>query len=362
MIHRAVKDSEIKAILKNRVVLVTGADGFIGSCLTDELFKYGARVNVLIRPTSSGMLHNIGHLRKEITIHRADLTDKQAVMYTLKYIKRISRSPIIFHIGAQAHVGECWRRPYETVETNILGTLNLLQTIVDVNLNIFKIDVAGSSEEYGNIQENIRRFYRFDKQGGLILDEGSPLNPQSVYATSKLAQDFLARNFFGAYGLPVIVTRMFNNYGPRQSPRFITGTIITQALSGRTVNLGYVYTKRDFCYVKDGVRGHIHATLFGKPGEVYVYGYGNNITILDWHRLIIDIGAKQGYWKKIKLRLNIKERGRLGKSEVSELRVDYGKLHELTGWKSEYTWERGLSETIRWYAENRNLWINRIDW
>lgn len=355
-------EHKIAAILKKRVVLVTGADGFIGSHLTEKLLKYGAKVHVFIRATSSGMLHNIGHLRKQVIIHRGDLTDKQAVMHTLKVLKKAGGLPIIFHVGAQAHVGECWRRPYETIATNVLGTLNLLQSIIDINLRIFKIDVAGSSEEYGNIQEDIRTQYRFDKRGGLILDESSPLNPQSIYATSKLAQDFLTRNFFKAYGLPEIVTRMFNNYGPWQNPRFITGTIITQALKKKTVNLGYVHSKRDFCYVKDGVRGHIYATLFGKPGEVYVYGYGKNIGILDWYHLIINIGRKEGYWKKIKLHSNVKDRGRLGKSEVDELRVDYRKLNELTGWKPEYNWEEGLRETIRWYAENRDSWIGRIDW
>jgi dTDP-glucose 4,6-dehydratase len=355
-------ERKISNILKNKLVLITGADGFIGSHLTEKLIEYGAKVHVFVRATSSGILHNIGHLRNQVIVHRGDLTDKQAVIQTLKSIKKIGGPTVIFHIGAQAHVGECWCRPYETVETNVLGTLNLLQSIVDIDLKVFKIDVAGSSEEYGNIQEEIRHMYHFDKDGGLILNEGSPLNPQSVYATSKLAQDFLARNFFKAYNLPVVVTRMFNNYGPRQNPRFITGTIITQALSRNIVRLGYVYAKRDFCYVKDGVRGHIHATLFGKPGEVYVYGYGKNISILDWCHLIIEIGRKQGYWKKVKIQFNTKSRGRLGESEVKELRVDYSKLNRLTGYRPVYNWQQGLSETIRWYAQNRNLWLTRVDW
>jgi dTDP-glucose 4,6-dehydratase len=355
-------EKKIASLLKNRVVLVTGGDGFIGSHLTEELFRYGAKVHVLVRATSSGMLHNISHLRNQVVIHKGDLTDKQAVMHTLKAIKKLGGSPIIFHVGAQAHVGECWRRPYETVETNVMGTLNVLQSIEDIDLKIFKIDVAGSSEEYGNVQQEVIDHYRFDKSGGLILDENSPLNPQSVYATSKVAQDFLTRNFFKAHGVPGVVTRMFNNYGPRQNPRFITGTIITQALSAKEVKLGYVYAKRDFCYVKDGVRGHIHATLFGKPGEVYVYGYGKTISMLDWYHLIVNIGRKEGYWNKIKLRFNNEDRGRLGKSEVNELRVDYAKINKLTGWKPKYDWEQGIREAIKWYAENRSLWIGRVDW
>jgi len=155
---------------------------------------------------------------------------------------------------------------------------------------------------------------------------------------------------------------MFNNYGPRQSPRFITGTIITQAICKDTIELGYIYSKRDFCFVKDGIRGHIYATLFGNPGEVYVFGHGENISIYDWYNLIIDLGKEMGYWRDKKLLSNVKTRGRLGKSEVEELKVNYSKLNKLTGWKPKYTWEEGLRETIKWYVGNKEKWINRVDW
>jgi len=354
-------DEAIKELLEGRTVLVTGADGFVGSHLTETLVEYGANVHVLVRPTSSGMLHNIGHLRDKISVHRADLTDKQAVMQALKYLKVTNDKPINFHLGAQAHVGESWNRPYETVACNTVGTLNLLQSIVDLSLDIFKFDTAGSSEEFGNVKPELRHLYRFD-DGGLILDEKSPLNPQSVYATSKVAADFLTRNFYAAYGVPGVITRMFNNYGPRQNPRFITGTIITQALSRDIVELGYTKAKRDFCFVKDGALGHIHVALFGDPGDVYVYGYGQNISMGDWYRLIIEIGQKDGYWGSKELRINEAKRGRLGASEVEELRVDYSKLNRLTGWAPRYSWEEGLRETIKWYTENRDRWMGRVDW
>jgi dTDP-glucose 4,6-dehydratase len=361
-------DSEpkIKKILKNRPVLVSGADGFMGSHLTEELLKYKADVFVFIRATSSGSLHNINHLQKKIKILRGDLTDKNAVLQTLKVLKIASKKrglkPIIFHLGAQAHVGESWQRPYETLNSNVLGTANLLQSIVDLKLELFKLDVAGSSEEYGNIKKEMVKSYRFDRRGGLILDERSPINPQSVYATSKVATDFLTRNYHAAYGIPAIVSRMFNNSGPRQSPRFITGTIISQALKRDFVKLGDVTPKRDFCFVKDGARGHIWATIFGKPGEVYVFGSGKTISILDWYRLIMKIGQKKGYWKKKKLLTHTKGMGRLGKTEVEELRVDFTKLNKLTGWKPIYSWEEGLSLTIDWYTHNKRNWIRKVDW
>jgi dTDP-glucose 4,6-dehydratase len=355
-------DSRVSGLLKGRTVLVTGADGFVGSHLVETLLAYEANVHVLVRPTSSGMLHNTGHVQNKTTIHRADLADKQAVLQTLKILKGFGDRPVIFHLGAQAHVGECWNRAYETLSANVLGVMNLLQSIVDLDMDVFKVDTAGSSEEYGNIRDEVRDQYRFDANGGLILDERSPVNPQSVYATSKLAADFLTRNYHSAYGVPTVVTRMFNNYGPRQSPRFITSTIITQALRRDVIKLGYVRSKRDFCFVKDGVRGHIYAALFGEPGDVYVYGYGQTISILDWYTLIVRTGEELGYWGKKKLEADTEGRARLGKSEVEELRVDFSKFNKLTGWSPEFSREEGVRETINWYAQNRDSWATRIDW
>jgi dTDP-glucose 4,6-dehydratase len=355
-------ENKIKELLDGRPVLVTGADGFVGSHLTEKLLEYGAHVHVFVRATSSGMLHNLGAIQRKIQIHRGDLTDKQAIAVALQDLKTDGNRPIIFHLGAQAHVGESWNRPYETFATNALGTLHLLQTIVDVDLDIYRLDTAGSSEEYGNVRKDVLDLYRFDESGGLILDERSPINPQSVYATSKVAADFLTRDFASAYGLPTIVTRMFNNYGPRQNPRFITGTIITQALSRDFVQLGYVLSKRDFCFVKDGARGHIYATLFGEPGNVYVYGHGSHISMLDWYKLIVRIGQEEGLWGELNLHADTEGRGRLGKSEVEELRVDYARLNQLTGWEPAYSWEDGLRETIQWYNKNRERWITRVDW
>jgi dTDP-glucose 4,6-dehydratase len=357
-----VTESQIGEMLNGRPVLVTGADGFIGSHLTEMLLEFGAHVHVFVRATSSGMLHNIGHLQDKIVLHRGDLADKQAVTVCLRALGSDGGRPIIFHIGAQAHVGESWNRPYETLATNVLGTVNLLQSIVDLDMDVYRLDTAGSSEEYGNIREDVRHIYHFDNNGGLILDEISPVNPQSVYATSKVAEDFLTRNYHKAYGVPGIVTRMFNNYGPRQNPRFVTGTIISQALSRDVIKLGYMLAKRDFCFVRDGAMGHIHVTLFGSPGDVYVYGHGENVSILEWYNMIIRIGQEEGFWGEKKLEADTEGRGRLGKSEVKELRVDFSKLNQLTGWRPQYSWEDGLRETIKWYAEDRDRWIGRVDW
>ncbi len=359
-------NERIKKVLSGRPVIVTGAGGFVGSHLTEELLNYGAEVHVILRPVSSGTTSNLAHLRKKITIHKADLIDKESLRQCLMEIKKSSKQkprPIIFHLAAQAHVGESWKRAFETFNSNYLGTHNLLQTIIDTKLNPYKISYAGSSEEYGNVDENLKDLYRFDDHGGLILDERSPLNPQSIYATSKLTGDFLFRNYHRAYNLPTVVARKFNNYGPRQNPRYITGTIITQALERNHISLGYLGAKRDFTFVKDGALGHIHVALFGKPGNVYCFGFGETISMKKWLKLILNIGKQLGYWQDKKVISNAGSwRGRLGKSEVEELRVDFSKLNRLTGWEPSYSWNEGISHTIKWYADNREAWIDRVDW
>jgi dTDP-glucose 4,6-dehydratase len=156
---------------------------------------------------------------------------------------------------------------YESVDVNVNGTLNLLQSIVDLDLDIAKFDTAGTSEEYGKVDQEVVYKHDYHDDGQVLLNERSPLNPKSVYATAKLAANFLTMNYHNAYGVPGVTTRMFNNYGPHQNPRYITGTIITDALERDIVELGNLTPKRDMCYVSDGVRDRMHVALEGNPGE-----------------------------------------------------------------------------------------------
>ena len=174
---------EFGDVYAGRTVLVTGADGFMGSHLTDALVPLGANVHAFVRATSSGALNNIGHLRGALKVHFADLTDKTSVDYLIRDLTHAPDRPYIFHLGAQAHVGESWHRPYETVMANTIGTLNLLQSIVDTGLELEKFDTAGTSEEYGNVREAVAHHHDFDDAGSLILHERSPINPKSIYAT-----------------------------------------------------------------------------------------------------------------------------------------------------------------------------------
>jgi dTDP-glucose 4,6-dehydratase len=344
-----------------RTCLVTGADGFMGSHLTEALVHLDANVIAFVRATSSGALNNIGHLREQVSVKFADLTDKTSIDYLVKELLDTPDKPYVFHLGAQAHVGESWHRPYETVMANTFGTLNLLQSIVDHGLELEKFDTAGTSEEYGNVREAVAHHHDFDEEGGLILHERSPINPKSIYATSKVAADFLTMNYHDAFGLPGVVTRMFNNYGPRQNPRYVTGTIITQALTRETIEVGQLDPMRDFCFCTDGVRGHLTVAARGVPGDLYVYGQGRNISMRDWCELILRVGREQGYWEGREL-VSTPERFRPGASEVMALRVGYEKLHRETGWEPRVSWEEGIARTISWYAENRDRWIGRVDW
>jgi dTDP-glucose 4,6-dehydratase len=361
---RALVDlrEEFGDVYGGRTVLVTGADGFMGSHLTDALVELGANVHAFVRATSSGALNNIWQHRGRIRVHFADLTDRTSVDYLVRELAKAPDRPYVFHLGAQAHVGESWHRPYETIMANTVGTLNLLQSIVDYGLELEKFDTAGTSEEYGNVHEAVAHHHDFDSTGGLILHERSPINPKSIYATSKVAADFLTMNYHDAFGVPGVVTRMFNNYGPRQNPRYVTGTIITQALERAEIELGQLEPLRDFCFCTDGVRGHLTVAAHGIPGDLYVYGQGQNISMADWVALIVRVGEENGYWPAGREVVTTPSRFRPGASEVMALRVGYDKLNRETGWEPKISWEEGALRTIAWYAENRDKWIGRVDW
>ena len=344
-----------------QTVLVTGADGFMGSHLTDALVALGAHTHVLVRATSSGALHNLAHLRGTMVVHWGDLTDRRAVDRAVSALRSATDPPYVFHLGAQAHVGESWLRPYETIETNVVGTLNLLQSIVDHELELAKLSTSGTSEEYGNVKDGDRSRHTFDANGELVLHEHSPLNPRSIYATSKLASDFLTQNFCDAYDVPAIVTRMFNNYGLRQNPRYITGTVITQALESDRVELGNLDPRRDFCFCADGVRAHLLVALDGKPGSVYCFGQGASISIGDWASLILRLGEEAGLWRGREL-VSVADRYRPGASDVMALRADSSLLEEETGWQPLVSWDEGLRRTIGWYAAHPERWRGRVDW
>lgn len=352
----------IQSKLYGKTVFVTGADGFVGSHLSEYLVNAGADVHLFIRSTSSGEVNNIDEIIGKVKIYRGDIADPHSVKLAIRKLKsKALTKPYIFHFAAQAHVGESWERPYETFQVNATGTLNMLQAIIDENLKIECFDFAGTSEEYGNVAPDQKHLHKI-RDGTVIFNEASPVSSQSPYATSKIAGDFLCQNYYSAYGLPIIISRMFNNYGPKQNPRYVTPTIITQALSKNTIELGHLKPTRDFTYVTDGVRGHIYAALLGKPGSVYSYGMGKDISIGEWYNMILEIGAKEGFWPKDTQVKVSEERFRPGQSDILKLGVDFSKIRDETGWEPIVPREEGIRDTIKWYANNKNKWITRVDW
>ncbi len=290
-----------------------------------------------------------------ITVHWGNLADQYSVRRAVQALKNSDLKPVIFHLGGQSHVAESWDRPVETFEVNTMSTLYLLRAILDEGIELMSFDLAGTSEEFGNVDETMRSAYQFSDAGGVIWSEASPLNPQSPYATSKVAADFLCRNYSTGYGIPALTTRMFNNFGPRQSPRFVTGTIITQALYGDIIRIGNTSATRDFTYVTDGARGHLYAAAFGQPGRSYALGYGEEISVLDWARLIIEIGQQMGAWREKELRVD-PARERPGESEVHRLGVDYRTFSKETGWKPMISREEGIRRTIEYFQANEVAW------
>jgi dTDP-glucose 4,6-dehydratase len=142
----------------------------------------------------------------------------------------------------------------------------------------------------------------------------------------------------------------------------VTGTIITQALEREQIELGQLEPLRDFCFCTDGVRGHLTVTAHGIPGDVYVYGQGENISMDEWAKLILRVGEEAGFWPGGREVVSTAARFRPGASEVMALRVGYDKLHQETGWQPRVSWEEGVRRTIAWYAANRERWVGRVDW
>ncbi|MFH1861603.1 MAG: GDP-mannose 4,6-dehydratase, partial [bacterium] len=323
------------------------------------LVSWNADVHVLVRCYPEQLKH-IGGLRDRIHLHRADVRSYRQVRTVVRELKGCE-GLIVFHLAAQAHVGESWVNPEETLNTNLLGTLYLLQAIRDESLHLHRFEFAGTSEEYGSFDPTRAYLYPRLEDGSIALNEEAPLNPKSVYATSKVAADFLTLNFYEAYEVPAVIARMFNNFGPHQSPRFITGAVITQALLRDTVEIGWHQIRRDFTYIEDGILGHLLIGRYGNVGETYVFGQGKNISILDWVKLILETGQKSGYWGEKELFIN-KDRFRLGCTDNADLLADSSKIRAQLGWQPQVAWESGIAAAIKWYAENRCTWESLTDW
>jgi NAD dependent epimerase/dehydratase len=319
-------------------VLVTGADGFIGSHLTEALVRNGYEVRAFVYYNSFnswGWLdHCAADVKGKFEVFAGDIRDPHGVK------KAMNGCDAVIHLAALIAIPFSYHSPDSYVDTNIKGTLNVLQAARE--LNVSRVIHTSTSEVYGTAQY-------------VPIDEKHPLQGQSPYSASKIGADQLAFSFYSSFNLPVVTLRPFNTYGPRQSARAVIPTIITQIANGNNqIKLGSVTPTRDFNFISDTVNGFISA-LGSKSGVGEVINLGSNfeISIQDIASLIGEIMNQE-----IKV-IDSNERIRPENSEVNRLWADNSKAIELLSWKPEYAsltgLKRGLEETITWFKKPNNL-------
>jgi NAD dependent epimerase/dehydratase len=322
-------------MLTSKLALVTGAGGFIGSHLTERLLEEGARVRAFVHYNSRG---NEGFLatlpataRAQLEIAYGDLRELDSVREAMKQVD------IVFHLGALVGIPYSYVHTQEVIDTNILGTANILLAAKEYG-SASRIVLTSTSEVYGTAQY-------------VPIDEKHPLQAQSPYAATKIAADALGLSFHRAFGLPVIVVRPFNAYGPRQSMRAVIPTIIVQALTRDQVMLGTLQPTRDFTYVTDTVDGFIRAAAGERTvGRVINVGSSQEIAIGDLAQVIVKLTGRDVPVVQDPRRL------RPATSEVERLCANNTLARELLGWQPRVSLEEGLQCTIDWIRASLPLY------
>lgn len=325
-------------------ILVTGADGFIGSHLTEALVRAGHDVRAFVYYnsfTSWGWLdHSPPDIRKQLDIFAGDIRDPHGVKTAMK------GCDTVMHLAALIAIPYSYHSPDSFVETNIRGTLNVLQAARE--LGVGKVVHTSTSEVYGTARS-------------VPITEEHPLQGQSPYSATKIGADQLALSFHSAFATPVAVIRPFNTYGPRQSARAIIPTVITQIASGkRRIKLGALHPTRDFSHVADTVRAFIAVAGAERAvGQVINAGSNFEISIGDTVRLIADVMGQDIEIETEAVRM------RPEKSEVERLWADNSKARELLGWEPRYAGleglRRGLAETCAWFQVPAHLAAYKAD-
>ncbi len=315
----------------NGKVLVTGADGFIGSHLTEMLLEKGYSVRALCYYNSFnswGWLEGNNHSKLEVVL--GDIRDPN-------FCKQITKGiDLIFHLAALIAIPYSYNAPDSYVETNIKGTMNICQAAKENGTR--RILITSTSEVYGTAQY-------------VPIDEKHPKQPQSPYSATKIAADAIALSFYNSFNLPVVIVRPFNTYGPRQSARAIIPTIITQIAAGiKEIKVGDLTPTRDFNYVKDTCMGFIQlANCDAAIGQEINIASNYEISMSDTLNLIAGIMKSDVKFIEEAIRL------RPEKSEVFRLWGDNSKIKKLTGYTTSYSIEEGLHETIKWFIDKNNL-------
>jgi NAD dependent epimerase/dehydratase len=324
--------------LKGEKILVTGADGFIGSHLTETLVRRGYNVRAFVYYNSFNSWGWLDESPKEIQesieVFAGDIRDPHGVKEAMKGCE------VVFHLASLIAIPYSYHSPDTYVDTNIKGTLNVLQAARE--LEVEKIVHTSTSEVYGTAQF-------------VPITEDHPLQGQSPYSASKIGADQMAISFYRSFGTPVAIIRPFNTYGPRQSARAVIPTIITQIASGkRQIQLGALHPTRDFNYIADTVNGFIKmAECDASVGEVINIGSNYEISIGDTAKLIAEVMGVE-----IEI-VTDEQRLRPEKSEVERLWACNRKAKELLGWEPKYAgregFKKGLQETAEWFTNPENL-------
>lgn len=312
-------------------ILVTGAGGFIGSHLVEALVRQGETVRAFVRYNSRDERGLLEALPKEILnqmeVIAGDLKDPDGVKKAVRDCHKI------FHLGALIAIPYSYIHPFDFIQTNVVGTANLLNACLEDHA-LERIIHTSTSEVYGTAQY-------------IPINEKHPLQAQSPYAASKIGADKLAESYTLCFNLPIATLRPFNTFGPRQSLRAIIPTLVSQALEGRKIRLGNMQPRRDFLFVKDTVRGFIElGGCDGAIGKVVNIGTGKDISIGELVQKILNQIGKGG---EIEVE---DQRIRPERSEVMQLLADTRLAEELFQWAPQYTLEDGLKETIEWYQRN----------
>lgn len=314
-------------------VLITGITGFAGSHLADYILANHRDVKVYGLVRWRSRMENILHIQDKVNLFEADLKDIVSLKKCLEEIK----PDRIFHLAAQSFVPTSWLCPAETFAINAIGQINLFEAVLSLKLTP-KIHVAGSSEEYGLVNSE-----------EIPMKETNPLRPLSPYAVSKVAQDFLAYQYFKSYGLRTVRTRGFNHTGPRRGEVFVSSNFAKQIAEIEkkkkepVMYVGNLEAKRDFTDVRDIVRGYWLCLEKGEEGEVYNIGTGKTYSMREILDMLLSLS-------KIKVKVEVDPQ-RLRPSDVPVLLSDCTKFRELTGWEPKIPIQKTLEDLLNYWRE-----------
>jgi NAD dependent epimerase/dehydratase len=319
---------------KDKQILITGAGGFIGSHLTEQMVATGAKVRAFVHYNSRndwGLIERLpAEVKARIEIFLGEIQDPFAVR------QAVSGCEVVFHLAALIAIPYSYRAPASYVDTNVKGTLNVMQACLEAGVK--KVVHTSTSETYGSARYT-------------PIDEQHPLQGQSPYSASKIGADKIAESYWLSFGLPVATIRPFNTYGPRQSARAVIPTIISQALTQYQIHLGSLTPVRDLNYVDDTVAGFIKiAAADNSIGEVINIGFGQGITIGELAQKILSLIGKT-----VKI-VSTDARIRPARSEVLKLVCDNRKAQKLLAWQTNYSLDAGLLATIEFIEKNLNLY------